>query len=136
AHGHDEEEIVSVLLDATKAAAGAAGDFWNWSREERAIRGMIASARTKFSSAERRVNPAARPAPSEPAGERANVVSLAEARTRQQAKPKEKPRGDAPLIARLGEAVLAYWQEHRPALARIDGGLWCYANGFWSPFDD
>lgn len=123
--GADDDEIVDVLLSATKAAAGQAGAFWNWAREERAIRGMIASAKVKFTPREER----------KPQREPAEVVSLAEARTRAQAKPKEKPRDDDPLIAKVGAAVLDTWQEHRPMLGRIDGELWCYSAGWWQPFD-
>jgi P4 family phage/plasmid primase-like protien len=141
AHGHDEGEIVDVLLSATKAAAGERGAFWNWSREEKAIRGMVASAKVKFgvgpqkagntpSASQKRQNSA----DNEPGPD--NVIPIAEARTRQQARPKTKVGPNDPLITRLGELVLEKWQAERPILARINGGLWCYAAGWWKPFDE
>jgi hypothetical protein len=41
--GHAVDEAVSVVLDATRAAAGAYGERWNWHREERTIRAMCGS---------------------------------------------------------------------------------------------
>ena len=38
--GIDTDEVVSMLVDATQAAAGPLGANWNWPREERTIRGM------------------------------------------------------------------------------------------------
>ena len=39
-HGAPLDEVVELLLAATRAAAGTAGERWNWQREERAIRDM------------------------------------------------------------------------------------------------
>jgi hypothetical protein len=38
--GTPVEEVVSILLDATRAAAGAFGERWNWAREEHELRSM------------------------------------------------------------------------------------------------
>jgi hypothetical protein len=38
--GHSVDEIVSLVLNATRAAAGDYGARWNWKREEKAIRSM------------------------------------------------------------------------------------------------
>jgi hypothetical protein len=38
--GTSIEEVIEILLAATRAAAGLFGAGWNWTREERAIRGM------------------------------------------------------------------------------------------------
>ena len=38
--GHDIDKVVTVLLAATKVAAGDYGRNWNWAREERSIRKM------------------------------------------------------------------------------------------------
>ena len=38
--GRPVEEVVGIVLDATRAAAGAAGAHWRWAREETAIRRM------------------------------------------------------------------------------------------------
>jgi len=42
-HGIDVDEVVRLVLDATKAAAGDYGARWNWRREENAIRRMCAT---------------------------------------------------------------------------------------------
>lgn len=38
--GHDLDEVVELVLAATKAAAGDYGKRWNWKTEEKSIRGM------------------------------------------------------------------------------------------------
>jgi hypothetical protein len=37
------DEVVSLVLKSTRAAAGSYGERWNWKREEKAIRGMCAT---------------------------------------------------------------------------------------------
>ena len=56
AQGVSDNEIVSLLIDATHAAAGIAGSRWNWVREETSIRAMVGSARKKY-------GPSAKPTP-------------------------------------------------------------------------
>ncbi len=130
----DEDEIVAVLLDATRAAAGRHGATWNWKREEGAIRRMFASAREKF-------------------GDKARdrVVSLAKAREKRATKKASATAGDgaaqpepakktkaakAHLIAQVGEAAIAHWTDHRGVLMLTQGQTWTYADGFWRAFDD
>ncbi|MGB6766749.1 MAG: DNA-primase RepB domain-containing protein, partial [Methyloceanibacter sp.] len=45
--GVSTDEVVDVLLTATRAAAGSFGERWNWQRETRAIRQMCESWLTK-----------------------------------------------------------------------------------------
>jgi hypothetical protein len=45
--GREIDEVVSLVLAATKAAAGEYGSKWNWKREEKAIRGMCATWQAK-----------------------------------------------------------------------------------------
>lgn len=70
AQGAGDEEIVALLLAATHRAVGSDGSMWNWVREEKAIRQMIASARKKFdkpeTKPERRPEPEANPEPVAP----------------------------------------------------------------------
>lgn len=130
----DEDEIVALLLDATRAAAGLHGATWNWKREEAAIRRMIVSAREKFGS-----------------GARDRVVSLAKAREERAAvkatatgdgaaiqpdPAKKTTRAGVPLIAKVGEAAIAHWVDHRGQLMLTQGQAWTYADGFWRVFDD
>jgi hypothetical protein len=46
--GASADEVVGVLLAATRAAAGLFGERWNWNREEHAIRGMCETWLTKY----------------------------------------------------------------------------------------
>ena len=46
--GVAEDEIVTLLMAGTLRVAGNHARTWNWRREERAIRSMVASARVKF----------------------------------------------------------------------------------------
>src|SRR5262245_61951733 len=41
--GVPAEDVVRTVLAATRKAAGAAGEHWDWTREERDIRAMCAS---------------------------------------------------------------------------------------------
>jgi putative DNA primase/helicase len=50
AKGHTDDEIVGLLLAATRAAAGDYGKRWNWRIEERAIRKDIAKFRGKLAA--------------------------------------------------------------------------------------
>ena len=45
--GQSIDEVVGIVLAATRAAAGHFGERWNWRREERAIRGMCETWLTK-----------------------------------------------------------------------------------------
>ena len=45
--GQSIDEVVDIVLAATRAAAGHYGERWNWRREERAIRGMCETWLTK-----------------------------------------------------------------------------------------
>ena len=45
--GQSIDEVVGIVLAATRAAAGHYGERWNWRREERAIRGMCETWLTK-----------------------------------------------------------------------------------------
>jgi P4 family phage/plasmid primase-like protien len=39
-HGESIDDVVALLLEATRIAAGEDGQRWNWAREERDLRGM------------------------------------------------------------------------------------------------
>jgi D5 N terminal like len=52
--GEPVEEVVSTLLEATRAAAGPFGERWNWAREEHAIRRMCQDWLTKHPEIDRR----------------------------------------------------------------------------------
>lgn len=53
--GWAEDDIVTLILEKTAAAAGDAGRFWNWNAEERRVREMIASGRVKIGDSVRNI---------------------------------------------------------------------------------
>jgi AAA domain/RepB DNA-primase from phage plasmid len=66
--GHPTDEVVDIVLAATRAAAGAFGERWNWVHEERAIRGMCTTWLAKHpevdatdAGSETKADPAAKP---------------------------------------------------------------------------
>ena len=128
----EEDEIVALLLDATRTAAGHHGATWNWRREEAAIRRMIATAREKFKgkAGERVVSLAA-------AREKRTAGKAAEAEEAAQPESVKKAKtATAHVIAQAGEAAIAHWTDHRGALMLTQGQAWTYADGFWRAFDD
>lgn len=140
AQGLPEDEIVTLLMAATARAAGCHSASWNWKREERALRAMIASARTKF------VRPAATPAPAIPLGETTvEVAPVVEPGTERKKRNRKsagsldgkpvKGESEEALIARLGEAVIAYWLAERGPLIVVAGDPWTYRDGTWHLFD-
>jgi hypothetical protein len=98
AHGIDDEAIVVMIMEATMRASGHLGLNWNWDREERAVRGLISSARAKFAP---ELRPSARAS--------AKVIELrgggAKPRMDTEAQPEAK--GDTLPIVRLGGGWLA-----------------------------
>ena len=130
----DGDEIVALLLDTTRAAAGHHGATWNWRREEAAIRRMIATAREKFGDqAEKRVVSLSAAREKRAAGKAADpAVDDAE---KPEAARKAKA-ATAHVIAQAGEAAIAYWTDRRGALMLTQGQAWTYADGFWRAFDD
>ncbi len=133
--GIAEDEIVSVLLDATRAAAGKAGDQWNWKREEANLRSMIRSAAKKY--VKPTTNPTSPPPPSaEATGTGGHVVSIAAERKKRQQKkttdndddndikPKKAPKkGD-------DELALEFATRHSDNLRYVASrGVWLHWDG-------
>lgn len=124
--GVDVDEVVAVLIEATRAAAGDAGRTWNWQREEAAIRRMATDAKTKFG-----------------ARETSQVVNLAEQRTKREearangttgAAPAAKAKsGDkASLHVTLGQTVIEGLEAKGIRLLVTGGEIWRYIDGMWS----
>jgi P4 family phage/plasmid primase-like protien len=127
--GRPEDEIVSTIIEATRAAAGEYGSRWNWSREEQAVRRMCADWRRKnpqiasLEGRERRE----RPAPDEP-GE---VHSMDGARAKRKAKePPSDEKESAHIV--LGEGVLAALEARGEALLFTPKAAWRYSSGIWT----
>lgn len=145
ATGEDDDTIVEMLLAATRAAAGLAGENWNWKREDRNIRAMIASARAKFAVAPKvdrqivdqdaRSTAATEPVKTAVGG--GSVVDLAEQRQARQKTKSSKSKDDDPLIPKIGNMVVNYWVDNRGPLISVAGDLATYNSnlGYWLLFD-
>ena len=139
--GIDIEEVVSLVLEATRAAAGDYGLRWNWVREERAIRGMCTTWIKKHP-----VNAAAdaAAAPGAPAAEAsaenngagATVHSLSEARARnseREPKPKSQQTIDREnMHVIIGSTILKVFQDRNTPIMIVCDQLWRYDNGLWT----
>lgn len=139
----DDNEIIELLISATKQACGLHGANWNWKREERNIRRMIETAREKFareptldrqSSLERQsVEAHSRSEVREAVGG-GSVVNLVEHRRTRKGRQAATEESDnkSPLIARVGDAVIEWWRDNRGQIAVVDGQPYSYAKGLWT----
>lgn len=128
--GHEVEDVVSLLLDATRAAAGPYGSNWNWRREEAAIRAMCESARVKFP-----------PKPAAPVvnlkavrQEREEAVTETKARARKAAAADEEDK--TPKFVLVGKTTISVLEERGEPLKIVEGRLWWCRDGVWSPEGD
>ncbi len=137
AQGIPDEEIVTLLMANTLRAAGPHGRTWNWRREERTLRTMIATARTKFVKATATPAQPLAAAP-EVVAERteAQVINLGTERRKRERKPAADKDTKAELIKSLGEMVIRQWQAQRGPLLISDNALWTYQAGVWSRIED
>jgi phage/plasmid-associated DNA primase len=125
--GNPTDDVVELVLEATKAAAGDYGKRWNWTREEKTIRGMCSSWVKKHGAPpdapDRRTNDTGT------AG--AAVVAL---KPKKEPKPKLKPNELHHVI--LGHAVIDIIRlRGDDLLFTPKGGSWRYSNGLWSLAD-
>jgi P4 family phage/plasmid primase-like protien len=112
AAGRPEDEIVGVLLSATRLAAGQEGVRWDWRKEEHALREMVRGAERKFA-----------------------VVDLGERRRKSVngGEAVESTKGEKePAAGRVARVALEAWG--RP-LITVDGELWTYEGGVWRVLD-
>lgn len=152
--GENIEDVVSVLLDATQAAAGPDGSRWRWDREERALRRMCEDWRRKHPDA------AAKPKAAAQAVERGEavheqaerreatgggggaVVQLAEERKKREKpekpeKPKKRKAGEsAPVHVVIGSAVIEAMRSRGESIMFTTKGAYLYRDGLWSRQDD
>jgi hypothetical protein len=116
------DQIVTTLLDATRAAAGDSGARWNWRVEERNVRRMCTSWAEKIETAE--------------GSRREGVVELAQARA-ERAKPAPVSVDKAKKFHAIAEQVINALKAHDKALLFDDNGMaWFYSEGLWTLRDD
>jgi len=131
--GRDIEEVVSLVLEATRAAAGDYGARWNWKREEKAIRGMCA---TWIKKHPKETTTKAKPQP-----QLATVHKLDDARAaakKEEPKPKSQKIIDRENIHTvIGATVLKLLQDKGTPIMVVVDQLWRYDNTeqLWSEID-
>lgn len=127
--GREIDEVVSIVKDATRSAAGAYGARWNWTREEKEIRNACYTWLKKHP----REAKAGKAAPKTATGS-ATVHSLADARAKkEEPKPKSQKVIDRENFhIAIGQAVLQRLAEKGTPIIVVDGQLWRYADGLWT----
>lgn len=134
------EEVIGIISDATRAAAGPYGERWNWRREDLEIRKMCEDWQRK-NPAQKAVIASASAAAKPPLNqikaieEMANggaVVQLSEARAK-----KEKPSKKSPPDSKQGlpgivaDGVIESIRQVGQDILLTEGEIWLYADGIW-----
>lgn len=133
-NGTSQNEVVEILMEATKAAAGEYGARWNWRREEKALQQMCSTWLAK--------HPQARPLTANEAtlsntrqrevatnGGSSSVVSLADARAAK-AKPKKR-QADTNASTAVADGVIESIRQHGQDILLTEGEVWLYNSGIW-----
>jgi phage/plasmid-associated DNA primase len=134
--GRDVEEIVDLVKKATTVAAGKDGDHWDWRREEKKIRRMIADALKKQKAGKMG---ASRGKQHTGTNNEEVVIDLASKRQeREKAKQntakenKAKREAKLSMYALIGSTVLGAMWERGVRLLTTSDQLWRCDNGLWS----
>jgi P4 family phage/plasmid primase-like protien len=139
------DEVVAILMDATRRAAGEYGVRWNWKREERNLNKMCDTWLKKHPPEERKKKvERAEPELKSIDGGKAGAVGKVETGTVEQ----QQAAGGATVIqltaakaavakksaehVTIADAVLAYMDARGEALINGPQGAWLYAAGIWS----
>jgi hypothetical protein len=128
--GVEIEEIVKLLLDATRSASGHYGARWNWRREENEIRKACATWLVKHPPDEKKI------AAPKPVLISATVHKLDDARPKE-AKPKSQKVIDRENMHILvGQTVLKVLADKGTSVMIVGDQLWRYADGMWTAPDN
>lgn len=145
--GEDIEDVVVLLLDATRAAAGADGARWRWDREERTIRRMCQDWQRKHPEKKARPRAQARGTERDEAiheeTERreattgAVVHHIAEERQKRERSEKgstrqSKAKGKAAAPNIVADGVIEAIRQQGGDLALTEGEIWLYEAGVWT----
>lgn len=132
--GYDDDEIVARILAATEAAAPR-DKQWNWAREEREIRKMVATGRSKGYGEKKK--PTTSSAALAVGNTALKVVSdLQEERAKREPKAKKETSDRPDEIVILGGAALAAWEERYGPIQHSNGRSYCYREGVWLEWSD
>lgn len=147
--GEPVEEVVDILMQATRAAAGEHGARWRWDREERTIRNMAgdwlrkhpeivtrAEAAPEATRAQAKESARDETRQAEAGEARSNgttgatVHSLKEARAKRKKESAGKA-GEPELTVVLGSAVLEALRVSGGDILFMSKAAWVYGNGLW-----
>lgn len=132
--GKPVEEIVDIVIEATRVAAGDYGARWNWARERRTIHGQCESWLRKHP--ELKVQPRQQHEAEEPAETVAHshgggsVVALSD--HRKSGKGSKKAKTDVPKHVILGQGVIEAIRARGDDILVTLGEVWHYTGGLWS----
>ena len=133
------DEVVSIVLEATRRAAGDYGQRWNWKREEKAIRKggetwlkkhPVAAAKTETPFVKVDVAKTIAPTP-----QTATVHNLSEARAKKETEPKPKSqkvidRENMHVV--VGSTMLKMLQDAGRPIMVVSDQLWRYDDQIWT----
>jgi phage/plasmid-associated DNA primase len=125
------DDVVKLILDATKGAAAGYGERWNWKREEKAIRKMCSDWLRKHPVASTTARDFQKVGESDgdqprDASVTGQVVTLAPLRARNTAS------GGTPLHTILGDTVLWAMRDASADMLITSGEVWRYRDGLWA----
>jgi phage/plasmid-associated DNA primase len=130
------EEVVTLLLDATRAAAGEYAERWNWKREEREIRKACATWLGKHPRAEE-PKPEPVSVAAKPARPSATVHKLDDARKPKEPKPKsQKVVEEKKMHITIAQTVVSVLAEAGTPILVVGDQLWRYNDGIWTAPDN
>jgi len=135
--GHDVEEIVDIVMKATRVAAGKYGEHWNWSWEERRIRRMVNDALKKRDAGKLGASKSKQHTGTDD-GVVVNLASKREEKAQQNTKTKEgkaKREIKLSMYGIIGNTVLASLEERGIKLLTTRDQLWRCDNSIWSLMD-
>ena len=129
--GEDSDAVVALLLDATRAAAGAYAERWNWAREERALRKMCETWLAKHPpDLEAR-------ATGTNEGETPNNVVPLKRKDRAGQKTSEDDQGETGKVKKaarvVADGVIRIVRDRGGDLLLTGGDLHIYRDGVWHP---
>jgi len=122
------EDVVAVLLDATRAAAGPFGQHWNWQREEHAIRRMCDTWLAKHPPASTDTGKTAEETRDNKAEAEPKAKSKARAKTRSRASSHD-------MITAMADGVIESVRQQGREILLTGGDLWLYQEGVWRMAD-
>lgn len=133
ARGYDDDEIVATILAATERCAPR-GERWNWTREERKIRDLVASGRRKGFAEKREAHAPPAPHPQVQGNAALAVVhDLQEERAKREPKPAKESKS---ATVAVGKAAIGVWQERHGPVMHTGGQTYAYEGGVWNLWDE